>query len=110
MLLNTKTTQQQAFFSAVSSDMFSNVAELFEQIDAQFTGRSVDESVGAQMAAFCVYVCGLFSTYLCLYPHCKLTRHIAMSTAQLTESSSVSRPSHHETRSGNGETHKGNSL
>lgn len=69
MLLNTKTTQQQAFFSAVSSDMFSNVAELFEQIDAQFTGRSVDESVGAQMAAFCVYVCGLFSTYLCLYPN-----------------------------------------
>src|SRR5688572_11076027 len=71
MFMNQKTMQQQAFFTAVSSDMFQNGSDLFEQIDAQFTGRSVDESVGAQMAAFCVYVCGLFSTYLCLYPTCK---------------------------------------
>lgn len=71
MFLNSKTVQQQSFFTAVSMDMFRNVRELFEQIDAQFKGRSVDESVGAQMAAFCVYVCGLFSTYLCMYPNCK---------------------------------------
>ncbi|KAF5021736.1 hypothetical protein F66182_6237 [Fusarium sp. NRRL 66182] len=48
--------------------LFDNVHRLYEQIDAQFTDRSPDESVGAQMAAFCVYSCGLFSIYLCHYP------------------------------------------
>jgi hypothetical protein len=33
------------------------------------------------MAAFCVYVCGLFSTYLCLYPNCKRFSHITTSTS-----------------------------
>ena len=76
MSMSAKSIQQQVFFTAISADMFSNVRDLFEQIDAQFTGRSIDESVGAQMAAFCVYVCGLFSTYLCMYPNCKLSRRI----------------------------------
>ncbi|KAF4124473.1 Fungal specific transcription factor domain [Geosmithia morbida] len=43
----------------MSVQLFSNVCGLFEQIDAQFTSRSVDESVGAQMTAFCIYSCGL---------------------------------------------------
>lgn len=55
----------------MSTELFRNVRELFEQIEAQFSSRSPDESVGAQMAAFCVYSCGLFSAYLCKYPECK---------------------------------------
>ncbi|KAF4987497.1 hypothetical protein FDECE_15419 [Fusarium decemcellulare] len=63
-----KDDQRQAFFTNIAYELFFNVRRLFDQIDAQFTGRSPDESVGAQMAAFCVYSCGLFSTYLCRYP------------------------------------------
>ncbi|KHO00211.1 Zinc transcription factor [Metarhizium album ARSEF 1941] len=59
---------KQAFFTSMSDEIFANVRYLYEQIDAQFTNRSPDESVGAQIAAFCVYSCGLFSTYLCKYP------------------------------------------
>ncbi|CEJ86381.1 hypothetical protein VHEMI04090 [[Torrubiella] hemipterigena] len=56
------------FFTTLSADLFRNVEELYVQIDAQFTDRTPDESVGAQIAAFCVYSCGLFATYLCKYP------------------------------------------
>ncbi|KAJ6786287.1 hypothetical protein PWT90_00827 [Aphanocladium album] len=56
------------FFSDLALDLFRNVRDLYEQIDAQFTDRTPDESVGAQIASFCVYSCGLFSTYLCKYP------------------------------------------
>jgi hypothetical protein len=66
--LRAKQSAGHAFFSAMSTELFRNVRELFEQIEAQFTSRSPDESVGAQMAAFCVYSCGLFSAYLCKYP------------------------------------------
>ncbi|KAG6014829.1 hypothetical protein E4U43_006082, partial [Claviceps pusilla] len=62
-------TTKQIFFQSMSDEIFANVRYLYEQIDAQFTNRSPDESVGAQMAAFCVYSCGLFSTYLCRYPN-----------------------------------------
>ncbi|KAL2692122.1 hypothetical protein Neosp_002528 [[Neocosmospora] mangrovei] len=44
--------QRQHFFANIAYELFLNVRRLFEQIDAQFTGRSPDESVGAQMAAF----------------------------------------------------------
>ncbi|PHH70123.1 hypothetical protein CDD82_7331 [Ophiocordyceps australis] len=64
-----KDDQKQAFFSGLSRELFRNVRQLYEQVDAQFTDRSPDESVGAQIAAFCVYSCGLFSTYICKYPH-----------------------------------------
>ncbi|KAH7161342.1 hypothetical protein EDB81DRAFT_641838, partial [Dactylonectria macrodidyma] len=67
LTISTKDEQKQAFFSTLSYELFHNVRRLFDQIDAQFTGRSPDESVGAQMAAFCVYSCGLFATYLCRY-------------------------------------------
>lgn len=66
--LRAKQSAGHAFFSAMSTELFRNVRELFEQIEAQFSSRSADESVGAQMAAFCVYSCGLFSAYLCKYP------------------------------------------
>ncbi|KAM6533143.1 hypothetical protein FALCPG4_006159 [Fusarium falciforme] len=69
LTVTSKDEQQQNFFANIAYELFLNVRRLFEQIDAQFTGRSPDESVGAQMAAFCVYSCGLFSTYLCRYPH-----------------------------------------
>ncbi|RKL12401.1 hypothetical protein BFJ68_g7802 [Fusarium oxysporum] len=60
--------QRPSVFDQIACDLFNNVHRLYEQIDAQFTGRSSDESVGAQMAAFCVYTCGLFSIYLWRYP------------------------------------------
>ncbi|KAG6056077.1 hypothetical protein E4U17_002502 [Claviceps sp. LM77 group G4] len=60
---------KQAFFQSMSDEIFANVRYLYEQIDAQFTNRSPDEVAGAQISAFCVYSCGLFSTYLCKYPH-----------------------------------------
>lgn len=59
--------QRRAFFANMSDDLFRNVRELYEQIDAQFSVRSSEEGVGAQMASFCVYSCGLFSTYLVKY-------------------------------------------
>lgn len=69
LTLTSKDEQKQAYFSNLSLELFHNVRRLFDQIDAQFTRRSPDESVGAQMAAFCVYSCGLFATYLCRYPN-----------------------------------------
>ncbi|KAK7413347.1 hypothetical protein QQX98_007791 [Neonectria punicea] len=69
LTIDSKDEQRQYYFSNLSLELFHNVRRLFDQIDAQFTGRSPDESVGAQMAAFCVYSCGLFSTYLCRYPN-----------------------------------------
>ena len=40
----------RGFWRTVATELFTNVRELFEQIDAQFTGQSPEESVGAQMA------------------------------------------------------------
>ncbi|KAI8293508.1 putative transcriptional regulatory protein [Colletotrichum sp. SAR11_240] len=62
-----KDTQRRSFFSQMSDDLFRNVRELYEQVDAQFSVRSSEEGVGAQMASFCVYSCGLFSTYMVKY-------------------------------------------
>ncbi|KAF4501028.1 general repressor of transcription [Fusarium agapanthi] len=61
--------QRPSVYDQIACDLFNNVHRLYEQIVAQFTGRSSDESVGAQMAAFCVYTCGLFSIYLWRYPN-----------------------------------------
>jgi hypothetical protein len=58
-----------SFFSDLSLELFRNVSGLFEQIDAHFASRAADDSVGAQIASFCVYSCGLFSAYLCKYPN-----------------------------------------
>ncbi|KAF4333560.1 general repressor of transcription [Fusarium beomiforme] len=67
--------QRPQFFKKIAGDLFDNVRSLYEQIDAQFTGRSSEESVGAQMAAFCVYTCGLFSIYFWRYPNDLNTKH-----------------------------------
>lgn len=64
-----KRREKHAFFCDLSKELFRNVRQLYEQVDAQFTDRTPDESVGAQIASFCVYSCGLFSTYICKYPH-----------------------------------------
>lgn len=69
-----KDGQKQAFFAELSKELFRNVRQLYEQVDAQFTDRTPDESVGAQIAAFCVYSCGLFSTYICKYPKRRSSR------------------------------------
>ncbi|KIL93217.1 hypothetical protein FAVG1_03194 [Fusarium avenaceum] len=61
--------QRPAVFDKIACDLFSNVHVLYQQIEAQFTTRSAGEHVGAQMAAFCVYSCALFSIYLCRYPN-----------------------------------------
>ncbi|KAM0268006.1 hypothetical protein ACHAPA_005354 [Fusarium lateritium] len=61
--------QRPAVFDKIACDLFSNVHRLYQQIEAQFTGHSAHGRVGAQMAAFCVYSCGLFSAYLCRYPN-----------------------------------------
>lgn len=45
------------------------------------------------MAAFCVYVCGLFSTYLCKYPYSTLTRPIRIMRRKLTFNSVCPDPS-----------------
>lgn len=65
---NAREPRQREFFERMSLDLFRNVRALYEQIDAQFSDRTPDESVGAQIASFCVYSCGLFSSYLCKYP------------------------------------------
>ena len=65
---DTKGADEKLFFTSMSSEIFSNVRQLYEQIDAQFTDRTPDESVGAQIAAFCIYSCGLFAAYLCKFP------------------------------------------
>ncbi|KAM5348792.1 hypothetical protein ACJ41O_008615 [Fusarium nematophilum] len=69
LTVTSKDEQRQTYFANIAHELFFNVRCLFDQINAQFSGRSLDECVGAQMAAFCVYSCGLFSTYLCRYPN-----------------------------------------
>lgn len=58
----------RGFWRNMATELFTNVRELFEQIDAQFTDQSPEESVGAQMAAFCVYSCALHLSYLYKHP------------------------------------------
>lgn len=70
--MNAQGVDQHAYFANLSLELFTNVRDLFFQINAQFTNRNPDESVGAQMAAFCVYSCGLFSAYLIKYPNSRL--------------------------------------
>lgn len=55
------------FWPAVSRDLFANVAELHEQIDAYFSSRAPGEGFPA-ILVFCVYVCGSLASYLWRYP------------------------------------------
>jgi hypothetical protein len=45
----TQDAEHRSFWSNMSRELFLNVRELYEQIDAQFSVRSAGESVGAQM-------------------------------------------------------------
>lgn len=64
----TKDSNMLTFWSNMSHELFQNVRALYDQVDAQFTGRPADTGVGAQMAFFCAYSCGLFAFYLVKYP------------------------------------------
>lgn len=61
--------QLQTFWTNMSLELFKNVKLLHEQIETQFMERAPDDSLGAQMALFCVFSCGHMATYLCKYPN-----------------------------------------
>ncbi|KAI5921146.1 hypothetical protein F4810DRAFT_376425 [Camillea tinctor] len=56
------------FYQNMATDLFCNVRLLYEQIDSHFENGTPIESLGSQMAAFTVYSCGLFASYLCKFP------------------------------------------
>lgn len=68
-MLQDKPTGPHGFWSTMALELFQNVRDLYDQIDTQFLERLPDESVGAQMASFCVYSCALLTVYLIKYPH-----------------------------------------
>lgn len=55
------------FWMNMSNELFSNVQELFEQIDAFFAMKSREEGFPA-IIVFCVYICGSLASYLWRYP------------------------------------------
>lgn len=55
------------FWKTMSNELFVNVQELFEQIDAFYSMRSRDEGFPA-IVVFCVYICGSLASYLWRYP------------------------------------------
>ena len=67
-----KTLDQHFFYRELSEVLFKDVRDLYIQVEAQFTNRHPEDSVGAQIASFCVYSCGLFSVYLVKHPWGKL--------------------------------------
>ncbi|KAJ2903711.1 hypothetical protein MKZ38_009449 [Zalerion maritima] len=60
--------EHHEFFSEMAGELFCDVRNMYEQIDTQFRERQPDESVGAQMASFCVYSCALLAVYLQKFP------------------------------------------
>lgn len=64
----------EGFWTTMSNELFVNVHELFEQIDAFFATRSHDEGFPA-ILVFCVYICGSLASYLWRYP--QLCPHVA---------------------------------
>lgn len=59
--------EPQNFWDQMSIDLFTNVLELHEQVDAFFSLRSNDEGFPA-MIVFCVYTCGSLAYYLANWP------------------------------------------
>ena len=55
------------FWAQTSKEMFENVWNLHEQVDAYFNMRSPDEGF-PQILVFCVYMCGSLASYLWRYP------------------------------------------
>ncbi|KAI0020664.1 hypothetical protein F4780DRAFT_358819 [Xylariomycetidae sp. FL0641] len=56
------------FYQRMACELFSNVRDLYDQIEAHFEDGTPAESLGSQMAAFIVYTCGLLAAYLCKFP------------------------------------------
>ncbi|KAF4840914.1 putative transcriptional regulatory protein [Colletotrichum siamense] len=67
------------FWRGMSHDLFANVVELHEQVEAYFSVRSRDEGFPA-ILVFCVYICGSLASYLWRHP--QLCPHIAPSEAE----------------------------
>lgn len=57
----------EAFWRTMADELFSNVYELHEQIDAFYAMRTRDEGFPA-ILVFCVYICGSLASYLWRYP------------------------------------------
>ncbi|KIW19657.1 hypothetical protein PV08_00231 [Exophiala spinifera] len=68
----------QGFWEQMSFELFSNVWQLYEIIDAFFTTRSSDDGFPA-MLAFCVYICGSLASYLVRWP--QLCRELSVSAS-----------------------------
>ncbi|KAH0434878.1 hypothetical protein CcaCcLH18_05086 [Colletotrichum camelliae] len=67
------------FWKNMSHELFANVVELHEQVEAYFSVRSRDEGFPA-ILVFCVYICGSLASYLWRHP--QLCPHIAPSEAE----------------------------
>ncbi|EFX03771.1 n-carbamoylsarcosine amidase [Grosmannia clavigera kw1407] len=68
-----------AFWQTVSYDLFANVLELHEQVDAYARMRMRDEGFPA-ILVFCAYMCGSLTSYLGRHP--RLCPHISPAEAQ----------------------------
>lgn len=63
----TKAAAPDHFWQTMADELFSNVYELHEQIDAFYSSRTRDEGFPA-ILVFCVYICGSLASYLWRYP------------------------------------------
>ena len=72
------------FWQQVSMELFSNVMELHEQIEAFFSLRSHDEGFPA-ILVFCIYTCGSLAYYLSRWP--QLCPHFSKRGAHILERS-----------------------
>lgn len=66
----------EGFWRTMADELFSNVHELHEQIDAFYAMRTRDEGFPA-ILVFCVYICGSLASYLWRYPQLcpRVARH-----------------------------------
>lgn len=55
------------FWQNMSNELFNNVWQMHEQIDAYLSMRTPDEGF-PQILVFCIYMCGSVSSYLWRYP------------------------------------------
>jgi hypothetical protein len=67
----------------MSLELFTDVKILAEQMEIQFRSRNEGDGMGSQMAAFCLYTCGLVACYLCKYPDSKVPQGDDISTDKL---------------------------
>ncbi|CAM1501836.1 Fc.00g038200.m01.CDS01 [Cosmosporella sp. VM-42] len=57
----------EGFWAHISNELFGNVWQLHEQVDAYFNVRGSGEGF-PQILVFCVYMCGSLASYLSRYP------------------------------------------